>query len=790
MKTRYKAHYILKIVLLSYCLACRPAENQYIDEDFKDPDTTNTFQQNISKSENSGVVYRNPQVYNIDFSFELAPDPNTIDRIKDLKLWVPVPREWDSQKAVRIISAEPKPNAEYTDLEHGNRMFYWDFGKEPEKSSYKVNLKYRLECYEVRAEIDPNKIGSYDITSKEYILYTRSTATVSITPKIRELARQAVGDEKNPYIQAKQIAEFSRNKIRYKQTFARGIKSLLDTAVRDEQSGEEYYSGACGQYNALFVAMCRSVGIPARAVAGFVGYRPWMRASDLTKPFSELDTMQSPDGLYGGQHYASMSPHVWSEFYLPNYGWIPAETMGDQLGYWDNMRLIMHKGRDVKIGPQAPENDSGGYGFQWVPLNKGRADLFQSGVWNIAGIRTAKITLLCNPDPFPADEFVKYTELLYPEQQADIKLASYRKGVLTWIYDKTQGQQDKISALTKAYEESPRTRYNHKTFLCHLLRQAVGDENFFNIFDTYTNLRVSSSAPVSTSRFKKIAEDVYSKSLNWFFEQWLERKELPELKLEDINVVKDGEKWRTQGNLCQLSNSVFRLPVEIELETEKEKALKTIWVETKKASFEFSSPNKPKRITVDPKCHILKIQTMPLILEEFWNVYPELLVVYGTLSEGQANKAAAERFNKEYLGLDDKIINSDIDVNEADLKTKCLILFGRPKTNKIAQQFKDNFPIKFNGNKFNWQGVTYDKPTQGVAQIVANPNNAQGLIIMYAGLSAKTTQTLCDLYLYDAPASYVIFEDNKVSLHGDWEVESGLVWRPDDSSGPDAAKLP
>ena len=280
------------------------------------------------------------------------------------------------------------------------------------------------------------------------------------------------------------------------------------------------------------------------------------------------------------------------------------------------------------------------------------------------------------------------------------------------------------------------TQYNHKPFLCHLLRQAVGDEKFFNIFDTYTNLRVSSGAPVSTNRFKKIAEDVYGKSLNWFFEQWLERDGLPELKLADINILKDGEKWRIQGNLCQLSNSVFRLPVELELETEKEKVLKKIWVETKKASFEFGLSNKPNRITVDPELHILKIQKMPLILGEFWNVYPELLVVYGTLSEGQANQAAAERFNKEYLGLGDKIIKADVDVNEADLKTKCLVLFGRPETNKIAQQFEDNFPIKFNGNKFTWQGVTYDKPTQGVAQIVENPNNPRSLVIMYAGLRA------------------------------------------------------
>jgi hypothetical protein len=55
----------------------------------------------------SGIIYKNPRIYNIDYFFELVPDPNRIDRTKDLKLWLPVPREWDSQRAVKVISVDP-----------------------------------------------------------------------------------------------------------------------------------------------------------------------------------------------------------------------------------------------------------------------------------------------------------------------------------------------------------------------------------------------------------------------------------------------------------------------------------------------------------------------------------------------------------------------------------------------------------------------------------------------------------------------------------------------------------
>ena len=86
-------------------------ENELLDD-------LNTF-----KASSSKITYSNPRVYNVDYSFELVPDPAKIDRAKDLKLWVPIPREWDSQKAVKIISVQPPPHAEYEDSElSGHRV--------------------------------------------------------------------------------------------------------------------------------------------------------------------------------------------------------------------------------------------------------------------------------------------------------------------------------------------------------------------------------------------------------------------------------------------------------------------------------------------------------------------------------------------------------------------------------------------------------------------------------------------------------------------------------------------
>jgi len=348
--------------------------------------------------------------------------------------------------------------------------------------------------------------------------------------------------------------------------------------------------------------------------------------------------------------------------------------------------------------------------------------------------------------------------------------------VLRGIDKRTRGVSEKGAALAQAYEKESSLRYQQEPFICHMLREVVGKKKSLDIFDAYVNLRVSSGEPVATERFQTIAEDIYGKPLGWFWEQWLGLRALPQLRLRDVRASEAKEGWRIRGSLSQVTDSVFRLPIELELRTDKETKRKKVLLEKKSATFEFHTSHKPNQIIVDPDHDILKIQNMPPLLSEFWGFYPNYAVVYGTAKEVESNRAASHRFCSDYLGLGEKVIKADVDANEAYLKNKCVILFGRPNTNKIAQRFQDSFPIKFEKDKFTWQGTTYDQPSQGVAQIVENPNNPKNLVILYAGLSGDATQKFCDLYLYDANASYVIFDQDKQLVSGDWKVDSDLYW--------------
>lgn len=710
------------------------------------------------------MFFRNPRVYNVDYSFELTPDPAKIDRSKDLRVWLPLPREWDSQKAVRIVSIEPEPDAIYEEPEYGNRLAYWDFGKGPEKSTYEASVKFRLESYDVRVEVDPDRVGPYDKSSNEYQLYTRSSRTIFLSSKIKEMARTAVGEEKNPFLQAKEIFNFVRKKMRYKildYERGRGIQCLLAFPEKDKQTGEVYYEGCCSQFSALFIALCRAVGIPARSVKVVSG-SSYLTDTDNLKSKYDFETKLSPDGLAAAQHYGSLSPHTWAEFYIPNYGWIPVDATAGRFGHKHNRQVILNKGRDVRIGPETPQNESEGYGSQWILLHNGRADFIFSAIWNIAKIQRAKITVLHHPDPFPADALTTYRDKLYPPADAEKKLREWRISGIRRVANLPL-HPDKNNSL-------------REVFVCHMLRKIVGDEIFSKIVDAYTEMRQRKREPLPVPRFIKLTEEVYGTPLDWFFEQWFERKELPRLKLTEAAAGKTKEGWEITGVIEQFSEEVFRSPIPLALTTEKGIEKRTIQIEERNTDFHISTSDRPEKLIVDPDYEVLMIRDMPPRLPLFWYVYPEISLVYGTAAEVEANKTAAERFNSDYLGLDEGIVMADRDVNEEDLEEDCIVLFGRPSTNTVCRKIADAFPVQFKNESFTWDETVYDDPTQGIAQIVPNPHEPDNLLILYAGLSGESTLQICDSYWYDSDASYFIFADDKKTVSGDWEVDSDLAW--------------
>lgn len=379
-----------------------------------------SWQDNLSPSSgaaNPQIIRRaHPEECTVDYIFELCPDPKKTDPARDLKLWLPVPCESASQSDVEILSIKPLPQSRFIDPDYGNEILYWDFATVPEQAVYRVEIRVRFVSYELSTWVDSAKVQPYNTDSPEYSLYTRSSATIHITPAIKTMAKMIIAEEDNPYLQAKQICYAVSECIQYKildHERGRGIDCLLAHPIKNPDSDTQFYEGSCSQYSALFVALCRSVGIPARCVFAYFGPRQRIsRTEEELEPFYDFENEKSASGLAGVQHYGVLIPHMWAEFYVQDIGWVPVDAMVDMFGYLPSgnmMKMIVGKGRDIYLGSGALEAERDGYGSQWVPLRNGRADYLFAGVWNISTIDTAKVKIVYPYEKKPITDQLRQT---------------------------------------------------------------------------------------------------------------------------------------------------------------------------------------------------------------------------------------------------------------------------------------------------------------------------------------------------------------------------------------------
>jgi transglutaminase-like putative cysteine protease len=118
-----------------------------------------------------------------------------------------------------------------------------------------------------------------------------------LSPKIVELAREATRGADNPFDAAQRLTDFLRNAYRYQSA----VK-----IPRDAEPLEWFLfngkAGFCNYYASAETVMLRSLGIPARFVAGYAGGR---RSAD-------------------GSQYTLLArdSHAWVEVYYPGIGWV------------------------------------------------------------------------------------------------------------------------------------------------------------------------------------------------------------------------------------------------------------------------------------------------------------------------------------------------------------------------------------------------------------------------------------------------------------------------------------
>jgi tetratricopeptide (TPR) repeat protein len=140
--------------------------------------------------------------------------------------------------------------------------------------------------------------------------------------------------------------------------------------------------------------------------------------------------------------------------------------------------------------------------------------------------------------------------------------------------------------------------------ILHMLRWVIGDDKFDKTMRDFYSKYQGKSATVDD--FRSLAEKDYGDKLTWFFSQWLDSTGAPEFKTKyTIYRLGNNKGFRSVGQISQ-DLDLFRMPVELKIDTDGKTETKRIEVVGTDSAFSVDTFGRPRRISIDPDNRLLK----------------------------------------------------------------------------------------------------------------------------------------------------------------------------------------
>ncbi len=247
-------------------------------------------------------------------------------RSEHVRIWLPLPAD-DAYQSIHLFRVDPAP-VQVIQSRYGYRIAVFDFGRL--RKGMVARLQFNVEATLGRypGMIDPARVGTLEEIPEQIkadYLADRPMYNIS-DPTIVAAAREAVGSETNPVLMMGRIATWVRQRLKFQ---GNNHKQPAPEVLR-------LGNGTCTEYSFVMIAMARSLGLPARFLAGM--------------PVNLLVANA------GRNHNAF---HKIVEVYLPRIGWTPVESSAGRKYHVDRTpeQLVGWAPRRMLVMVHEPEPD-------------------------------------------------------------------------------------------------------------------------------------------------------------------------------------------------------------------------------------------------------------------------------------------------------------------------------------------------------------------------------------------------------------------------------------------------
>jgi aminopeptidase N len=199
----------------------------------------------------------------------------------------------------------------------------------------------------------------------------------------------------------------------------------------------------------------------------------------------------------------------------------------------------------------------------------------------------------------------RYGELMYVEDEngkTALKTAVQDVSAGALAYDTTPlSSAGRLGAFTPQFQSMTLEK---GAMVFHMLRWEVGDTMFKQILQGA--LSQYTDKGIRSSDFEKVAEAQSQQQLTPFFAQWIDGTGAPVfVKKYAVYRLGNNKGFRTIGEVQQ-DLDLFRMPVELRVETDGKTEIKRVDVVGSDSQFVVDTFGRPRRISIDPDNWLLK----------------------------------------------------------------------------------------------------------------------------------------------------------------------------------------
>ncbi|MBM3875439.1 MAG: transglutaminase domain-containing protein [Verrucomicrobia bacterium] len=220
------------------------------------------------------------------------------DGAKKVRAWFTMPQDDPLQQITDFKVEAPFPTRITTDSE-GNKAVYLEVAA-PLNKEFTIVETFSVTRREQISGVDAKKAKAISAADRsKFAASLAPNANVIIDDRIRKLAAEIVGTEKNPVLAARKLYDWTLDNIEY---WVKDPATKKASPVGSTDYCLTTKTGNCTDFHSLWASLARASGIPTRII-----YGSFFKA--------ELD----------GQD-ADQSYHCWPEFFAPGVGWVPHDV--------------------------------------------------------------------------------------------------------------------------------------------------------------------------------------------------------------------------------------------------------------------------------------------------------------------------------------------------------------------------------------------------------------------------------------------------------------------------------